>query len=754
MINFADRIGSRWRWLALRRTAWRGAIYVLPLAVLFAAATARVAAPDLLDRMSLICFDLYQRAAPRKPEGGTPIRIVDIDDDSLKKIGQWPWPRTLVAQLIDKLREAGASVVAFDFDFAEPDRTSPKLLLPLIAQNGDGSGEAEKLLAALPDPDQRLAAAMGTVPTVTGFILTNHGEARPPAAKAGFAFAGDDPVGQVDSFPAAVANLPALEAVAAGNGFLNQYPDWDHVVRRVPLILKLGDKPYPSLAAEALRVAFGGRSYVGRAAGANGEKNFGEKTGLTAIRVGQVTVPTDAAGRVWLYYAPPRTDRFVSAADVLAGNFDPALFAGHIVLVGTSAAGVINDRQATPIARDVPGVEIHAQLIEQILQGAFLVRPDWAVGAEILFTLLCGIGLILGVSRIGALPSAILGAAAVVTAVGISWLAFRQAQLLIDPVYPWAVISVVYLVASLLGYLRTEARQREIRNAFSRYMSPHYVQELAAHPEKLVLGGETRTMTIMFSDIRGFTSLAEGMDARTLTKFMNSFLSPMTEIITEQKGTIDKYIGDCVMAFWNAPLDDPEHARNAVRAAQAMRRKLAELNRGWESEALAAGKSFEPVKIGIGINTGECVVGNFGSQEHFDYSLLGDPVNLASRLEGLGKVYGVDLVIGEETAARLADPALIEIDIVAVKGKTQAGRIYTLPPEPVEQEQFIDRHSALLRAYRRQDWAAALRLLDDGLLAATRHLAPVYDLYRRRIAQFQIEAPPQNWDGVFTAEEK
>jgi adenylate cyclase len=234
---------------------------------------------------------------------------------------------------------------------------------------------------------------------------------------------------------------------------------------------------------------------------------------------------------------------------------------------------VINDRQATPIARDVPGVEIHAQLIEQILQGAFLVRPDWAIGAEILFTLLCGIGVIFGVSRIGALPSALLGAAAVATAVEISWLAFRRAQLLLDPVYPWAVITLVYLVASLLGYLWTEVRQREIRNAFSRYMSPHYVQELAAHPEKLVLGGESRTMTIMFSDIRGFTSLAEGMDARTLTRFMNSFLSPMTEIITEQKGTIDKYIGDCIMAFWNAPLDDPEHAQNAVRAAQAMHRK-------------------------------------------------------------------------------------------------------------------------------------------------------------------------------------
>jgi adenylate cyclase len=325
---------------------------------------------------------------------------------------------------------------------------------------------------------------------------------------------------------------------------------------------------------------------------------------------------------------------------------------------------------------------------------------------------------------------------------------------LIDPVYPWAVITLVYLVASLLGYLRTEARQREIRNAFSRYMSPHYVQELAAHPEKLVLGGEARTMTIMFCDIRGFTTLAEGMDARTLTRFMNSFLSPMTEIITERKGTIDKYIGDCIMAFWNAPLDDPEHAQNAVRAAQAMRRELVELNHGWESEALAAGKSFKPVRIGIGINTGECVVGNFGSQEHFDYSLLGDPVNLASRLEGLGKVYGVDLIIGEDTAARLDNPELIEIDLVAVKGKTHAGRVYTLPPERIEEAQFIDQHSALLRAYRRQDWAAALRLLDDGLLAAARHLAPVYDLYRRRIAQFQIEAPPQNWDGVFTAEEK
>jgi adenylate cyclase len=732
-------------------TLRRSLIYVLPLTVLLVGVVARIAASDILDKLSLICFDLYQRAAPRE-SGDAPIRIVDIDDNSLSAIGQWPWPRAVVAQLVDKLRDAGAAVIAFDIDFAEPDRTSPKMLLSLITQNGVGAEQAEKLLVSLPDPDQRLAKAMSAVPVVTGFIMGDQGETRPPALKAGFAFAGNDPLGHVGSFPRAIPNLPVFEAAAAGNGFLNQHLEWDRVVRQVPLILKLGDKPYPSLAAEALRLWLGARGYIGRAAGANGETSFGEKTGLAAIRIGQLTVPTDAAGRVWLYYALPRPDSMVSAADILGEHFDRAAFADHIVLVGTSAKGVINDEQATPIAPDVPGVEIHAQLIEQILQQAFLVRPDWAVGSEILFAMLIGIALILVLPQIGALLSAMLGLAAVVAAVGSSWIAFQNARLLIDPVYPIVVLATVYLLATLLGYLRTEERQRQIRLTFSQYMSPHYVEELARHPERLKLGGQARSMTIMFCDIRGFTSLSEHLDAEALTHFMNSFLSPMTKIITEQKGTIDKYIGDCIMAFWNAPLDDPDHAENAVRAAQAMRRKLVELNREWQAEPLY--QVFLPVRVGIGINTGECVVGNFGSEAHFDYSLLGDPVNLASRLEGLCKVYGVDLVIGEETAARLQDEALIELDFVAVKGKSQAGRIYTLPREQSEGDQFIHEHSALLTAYRRQEWAAALRLLDDNRPAAGCHLAPVYDLYRRRIAQFQIAAPPTNWDGVFTAEEK
>jgi adenylate cyclase len=298
--------------------------------------------------------------------------------------------------------------------------------------------------------------------------LADQGEVRPPALKAGFAFAGNDPLGHVGSFPKTIPNLTAFEAAAAGNGFLNQYADWDHVVRRVPLILKFEDKPYPSLAAEALRLALGAHGYIGRAAGANNERSFGENSGLTAIRIGQLTIPTDAAGRVWLHYALPRSDRRVSAAKILGGNFERAAFADHIVLVGTSAKGVINDAQATPIAPDVPGVEIHAQLIEQILRQAFLTRPDWALGAEILFAMLAGVAMILVLPRIGALPSAVLGAASVIAACAMSWLAFEHLELLIDPVYPWLVISLVYLVASLLGYLRTEARQRQIRRTFSQ----------------------------------------------------------------------------------------------------------------------------------------------------------------------------------------------------------------------------------------------------------------------------------------------
>jgi adenylate cyclase len=733
--------------------ARRGLIYLLPLLALGIAAAARVAAPDLLDRFMLISFDFYQRIAPRE-SGDAPISIVDIDEDSLKQFGQWPWPRSLDAQLIDKLREAGAAVVGFDVIFAEADRTSPKLLLAQLTRQGDVDVDTTRLLTSLPDPDDRLTAAMKTLPTIASFILVDHAEMPAPAAKAGYAFAGDDPLHFVETFPAAITDLPDFQTAAVGNGFLNPHVDWDQIVRRVPLLMKLGAKPVFSLVAETLRVATGASTYIGRAAGANGEKNFGQNTGLTSIRIGQLTIPTDAAGRVWVYYAQPNPNRFISAAKILSGDFDATLIKDHIILVGTSAAGVVNDQQATPIAARVPGVEIHAQLLEQILQGVFLTRPDWAKGAEMLFAIVIGIALIVVLPRIGALASAVFGVAAITTSISASWFAFKDAHLLIDPVYPAVVLILVYFTASVLGYLRTEVNQQQIRSAFSRYMSPHYVAELARNPEKLKLGGESRILTVMFCDIRGFTAMSEGLDAVALTHLMNSFTSPMSEIITEAHGTIDKYIGDCIMAFWNAPLDDPDHAKNAVRAARDIRRRLIDLNRQLEEEAKEAGKPYHELRVGIGINTGECVVGNFGSEQRFNYSLLGDPVNIAARLEGLCKLYLVDLVIGEETAKLLGEPSLLELDLVTVKGKTQAVRVYTLPPEDEDESAYANRHTELLAAYRRQDWATALTALGEAPLAAVRFLQPVYALYRSRIAHFQLEAPPGDWNGVFTAEDK
>jgi adenylate cyclase len=733
----------------------RGIIYWLPLTILLATALAHVVVPEEFDQVSaLAAYDVYQRIAPREASQDPPVLIVDIDEESLKQVGQWPWPRTLLAQLVDKLHDAGAAVVAFDVLFSEPDRTSPTMLLSLLTDRCAGEAEARRLLATMQDPDGQFAKAIGDAPVVVGFSLTGTGGKGNPDIKAGFSWVGEqgaNPLGFVRSFPDAVTALPQFEKAAAGNGFVNQISDWDNVVRRVPLVLRLGSKPVPSLAAEALRVGLGASGYIGRYSGAQAEKSFGDNTGLNAIKIGPLAVPTDAKGQVTVHYARPISrdgdPRYVSAGKIIAGDFDPKRVADRIVLVGSSAAG-LNDLKATPISPDMPGVEIHAQLIEQILQQYFLARPDWATGGEILFAVLVGIFLILAIPRIGALPSAGVAGVAMVIAASVSWFAFRNGQVLIDPVYPIVVLGVVYLCGTLLNYRLTETRQREIREAFSRYMSPEYVEQLAQNPEKLKLGGEIKQITVMFCDIRGFTTLSEGLTSEQLGHLINEFLTPMTDIIMAHKGTIDKYIGDCIMAFWNAPLDDPEHAKNAVASAQAMRLRLVELNEAWEAEGRPA------LHIGIGVNTGECSVGNFGSHQRFNYSLLGDPVNLSSRLEGLTKQYGVDLIIGEDTAALLDDPGLIELDLVAVKGKSRAVRIFTLPPHPVESRQYLARHAALLAAYRQRDWDAALNLLEDPVLAAERDMAPLYGLFRERIAQLKVEALPADWDGVFVAQEK
>ncbi len=734
-----------------------GSRWLLPLAVLGLALGLRVAEPELVQELQLRVFDRFQRISPR-PYQEVPVRIVDVDDATLERVGQWPWPRTRVAELVTRLFRDGAAVVVFDAVFAEPDRTSPLRLLDGLSGLPIGA-KLRSELARLPDNDDVLAAAFEEGNVVTGFVLTHEPGGRQPKAKAGFSHGGD-PIVHLPVRLGSVVNLPVLEEAAAGNGAFTVDPDADGIHRRVPLLFVREGTLYPSLAAEAVRVATGATSYGVKTAGSSGEASFGDSTGITQVRIGKdVVIPTNSRGEIWVWYTQPVAERYVPAWQVLAGEADPAKIEGHIVLVGATASG-LRDIRATPLDPVAPGVAVHAQIIEQILLGQYLERPDWATGAELLYLTSLGLLLVLLIPRLGAVGTALLGAGGIGLAVALSAWAYSAWLWLLDPVYPALAALGVYLVGSLQNYLESEAQRRRVRGAFSRYLSPTLVDELAANPEKLRLGGEMRDMTLLFSDVRGFTTISEQLDPHALTRLINRFLTPMTEVILERRGCIDKYMGDCVMAFWNAPLDDPEHPRHACDSALAMVKALEVLNAELAGEVTESGRPLPPLAIGIGINTGPCCVGNMGSDQRFDYSVISDEVNLASRLESQSKTYGVTILLGENTQERVPELATLELDRIRVKGKTRPVRIYTLlgSEELAAKPSFreLDRvHGEMLAAYRGQHWdAAAAALSACRGLGADLGLGALHRLYEERIAAFRTVPPPPDWDGVYDAKTK
>jgi adenylate cyclase len=436
---------------------------------------------------------------------------------------------------------------------------------------------------------------------------------------------------------------------------------------------------------------------------------------------------------------------------VLNGEIGADAIEGRILIIGTSAAGLL-DLRATPLEASVPGVSLHAQAIEQILQGAYLQRPDFATPAELLYILVLGILIAFLIYRLGALGSAVLGGAAIAAVIGISWYAFDAFGWLVDPIYPAMALAAIYLAGTLVVFLRTERERNRVRHAFSHYMAPALVERLADDPSRLKLGGETRDMTLLFSDVRGFTGISEGLDAEELTRFLNSLFTPLSNIILDEQGTIDKFMGDAVMAFWNAPLDDSAHPSHACSAALRMMREMEVLNEHWREEAEAKGRPFKPVRLGIGLNTGVCCVGNLGSETRFDYSVIGDNVNVASRLEGQSKTYDVGTVVGESTTVRAPDFAFLELDLLKVKGKTEATRAFALLGDSAlkQSQSFIalaERHGEFLARYRTKDWDAAEALSRECEKMNTSRLDHLYALYRERIAFFRISPPPPQWDG-------
>ncbi len=658
----------------------RQPLYVILMGVVLAAALAlRILDPAPVARMRLAVFDSMLAANPRTADPAFPVRILDIDEASLAEFGQWPWPRTRLAEIVDRLRDAGARAIVIDLILAEPDRWNPSSLAAELASVPNLQPLAEKA-AALPSNDDALAAVFKKAPVVLGFAGERGAPRQLAEPRAAFAVAGDDPKLFVPAFEGGVGSLPVLATAATGIGAVNWLPESDQVVRRVPLLITAAGKLYPSLTLEAIRVAQGPRTTVlVRSSGASGILSFGEKTGIDSIRAGEVLLPTDAQGELWLKFAPSDPRRTLSARDLLAGQIPKSEIEDRFILVGTSATGLM-DLRATPLALAVPGVEIHAQALEQMLAGDHLVRPSWATGAELAVLAVTGFlaawlmarseAVARRIGTSGALSAAILTCVAIAAVIGLSKVAYGRG-LLIDPVYPSLALIAVYLAGSLTNYIRAETDRARIRSAFGHYVSPAVVAELARSPERLQLGGETRDVTLLFADVRGFSRLSEGMDAGEVVRFVNTLFTPLADEILAHRGTIDKFMGDAVMAFWNAPLSDPEHARQACRAALAMQRALARMN-----AARAAGAA--PIRLGIGINTGPCVVGNVGSPQRFDYSVLGDVVNTASRIEEMTKTFALPIIVGKETAAAAADFALVAIGTAPLRGKDRAGKLYAL----------------------------------------------------------------------------
>ena len=720
--------------------------------LLFALVPLRIADPPPIEELRLRTFDLFQVMRPRE-QTMRPVVIADIDEASLKEIGQWPWPRTVIADLVTRLREYGAVAVGFDIVFAEPDRMSPAVAAGSF--RGLDAQTREKL-TALPSNDTIFAEA---IKKAGGIVVGQAGAAAPAqrndadaTLQTGFAIRGPDPRPFLVTFPGLLRNIPAIEQAAAGRGLFSINPERDGIVRRVPVVMDAQDGLVPSLTIEMLRVVSRAGAILIRT----------DQTGVRAVAVPGLEVPTDKNGQFWVHFNSHDPERYVSAADILNGRVPADRFRGRLVLVGTSAVGLL-DIKTTPVEPAMPGVEVHAEILENVLTKSLLASPGYAIGGEIVAAVVFGLAIIVAAPMLPAGIVVALGAVLIAGLIGISWYFFVEHHLLIDFTYPLISCWLIYLVLTFVNYFREQQQRQQIRSAFGFYLSPPLVEQLARSPEKLVLGGEERRMTILFSDVRGFTTISEHYkdDPQGLTHLMNRFLTPLTNAIIERKGTIDKYIGDAIMAFWNAPVDDAEHEANACDAALEMLARAEVLNGELKREAEASGGVYMPLRIGIGLNSGPCVVGNMGSDFRFNYSVLGDTVNLASRLESRTKDYRLSLVIGSRTAERAKEKfATMEIDLIQVKGKKQPELVFTVlgrveVAEDPRCTELRDLNAQMLAAYRKQQWDDAEHLIERcRKLAGGFGVDGLYEMYIGRIAVYRAEPPPPDWTGVYEAESK
>ena len=755
---------------------WLGWVRLIAIFGLLCGLAIRVADPSPLAGLRNATFDYYHQSKPRTVTD-QPVAILDVDDRSIEELGQWPWPRTRIAELVERATKAGAVAIAFDIVFSEPDRLSPEQIV--IDNPGIPPDLAERLLN-LPKNDDILATALKSARVIVGQtsvrnVAGNRAE-KSDLKDVPYGLIGPDPEPFLLKFPDVVQNIPQLEAAASGHGMFTARPDPDGVYRRVPMVMSVQGEVRLGLVPELLRIATGGEPFAVRT----------NEAGIEGVVVARQLVETARDGTIWPYLTPSSQGRYISAADLLEGRMPEGRLKNHLVLVGTSAIG-LEDFRATPLGVAMAGVEIHAQVLENILSQSALSRPNFTIAIELVTAFV----LCLLVIAIAPIVSArwLISCTIVLLAgyTATSYYLFYYNRALLDPSFPVIATTATAVLMATVNYLREERRRREIRNAFGQYVSPDLVAQLSSNRGELTLGGETRNLTLLFSDVRGFTAIAEDFkdDPKGLTALMNQFLTILSNGILDYNGTIDKFMGDAVMAFWNAPLDNEDHARAACRAALRMiadvdafnKRRLAKarLARMKRSRAEAgrkrrSKKKAKPVQrqvhtinVGIGINTGKCVVGNMGTNTRFDYTALGDPVNVASRLEGQSRYYGARIILGASTAHEaMNDFALIELDTVRVVGKELPENIFalvgdeTLRADPIFQKAF-QLNTKMHKAYRAQDWDAVeaalpqIELAFDELKLGLNYYSA---LYRGRVMDMRDEPPPPDWNGVFSSTKK
>jgi adenylate cyclase len=734
--------------------------YILGLAILLVMLghSARVYQIGFINHLDSIIYDQKIRLTmPRTVDDR--IAILDIDEKSLAEQGRWPWGRDKLARLMDQLFDHyGVRLVGFDVVFAEPDASSGLASLEQLGKRElrgvQGFEGALRELRPKLDYDARFAAALKNRPVILGYYFSsreggqNSGVLPAPTFGAGTFDRRDIGFTRWATYG---ANLEPFQKAAAGAGHFNPIVDFDGISRRVPLIAEYQGQYYESLSLAMVRALLDFPPVeAGFPDGPGAGYGAMEWLDLKTAQGGALRVPVDEnVASLIPYRGFAGSFPYYSLTDVLNGKVPKEKLGGRIVLVGTTAPGLM-DLRATPVDSAYPGVEVHANLISGMLDGVIKYKPSYILGADVLLILIGGVVMALLLPRLSPFRATVVAAVVFIVHLSINFAFWYSAHVVLPLASALMVGFLLYALNMSWGYFIESRSKRQFTELFGQYVPPELVDEMARNPAGYTMDGRKQELTVLFSDVRGFTTISEGLQPDQLAALMNEYLGAMTLVVRKHRGTLDKYIGDAIMAFWGAPVADAEHARNAVLTALDMHVALAELN------VRLKAKGWPELKIGVGVNTGPMTVGDMGSIVRKAYTVMGDAVNLGSRLEGITKQYGVGTLVGEETRAVLGKTFVFrELDRVRVKGKVEPIGIY----EPLGEEGRVSADdldelklwNQVLRHYRAQDWDQA----ELGLLNLSR-MKPryLYELYGKRIEHLRAEPPGEQWDGVTTFETK